>query len=872
MTAGASGAVAVSGASALAATLQTQPAAASVAGASGAVGTAGTASGAVVGSAAAATAGTVATTTGLAALVASLPVTVIGLAAAGVIVAGAVGVGGVLGLFSPDDDTPVTAGEPNPDDVVPTTEPSDQPSDAPAATDPTNIPEPTSEPTTEPIVDPTTEPTTEPTSEPTTEPTTEPTAEPTTPPDDPPVIPPGPANLTVSPPDLTGVTFVDGNLAALRLPVENTGGSPTAVQTDLIFPAGTAVQVDALPEMPAVAGFAVGSVAPADWTCAPAIDAAEGVVVSCTLAELPAGATSELIAGVRITDPTVDESRDLPIATRTWAPALGAAPAPVPTTIRLASPATSIVVGPVTDAALNGVLGSTASTTVTIPVTNTGTHAPATVDVTGIPAGVAVTPNDGWTCDTALSCTIADLPRGATRNLLLTLRDTTALVDVDRSGADSYRVTATGPTNAPSFALAVRSAPARYAMTFDSLTDVPAATIDTLATVQNTGRTTGTAIQARVDLPAGMTYTGAGWAPCTPGDPGAICRTVGTLAPGASTTLDLRLVAPTGKVPNGTYSVPVTATDAAGVTATTAADIQVLHGPAVLAVTAPSGLDLVRHQVATLTYAVSNTGSSAATGVTLAITLPGGMSFDGAATGSPWTCTAPRGTNRTATCSLPELAPGAASELTVRVHAEGAAAGPIATTVKADGVAAQTLAPIPVRVTVPTLSLSVDAETAFVQGVPRQVTAQVGNPGSSSVSGLTLTVRLPAETFWEGVPSGSPWTCSSTGGAAATVTCTSASLAAGGERDFVGTLRANGTASGRIIELTVAADGADPITEQTQVVIGAVCAPAWVQYTYYAKGDVVSYQGWNYERLTSTTSVYLPSEYAAGWRPLVQCR
>jgi hypothetical protein len=204
------------------------------------------------------------------------------------------------------------------------------------------------------------------------------------------------------------------------------------------------------------------------------------------------------------------------------------------------------------------------------------------------------------------------------------------------------------------------------------------------------------------------------------------------------------------------------------------------------------------------------------------------------------------------------------------VHAEGSVTGLITTTVEADGLNARSLAPVPVHVTgIPsTVSLAVDAQTTFVQGVPRQVPAIVTNTGSTTATDLEVTVGLPENVFWEGVASDSGWTCDAVSGWVDSVTCARPSLAAGDTVELAPSIRANTTQAGQAITFTVAVDGDVVATETTGVVIGTLpaCEPTWQLGQYYRIGDRVSYGSWNYTRLINATAVYEPSRIAFAWR------
>jgi RNA polymerase sigma factor (sigma-70 family) len=682
LSAAASGVAAVGGAAALAASFGAlQPAAASTSLTSGATGTAG---GVVAGGAAGSTAAA-ASTTGLAALVAGLPVTAIGLAAAGVIVAGAVAVAGTLGLFSPDDGSPdIVASEPElPDpgtdqgvdegpDEGTEGDTTPDPADVVPPADPTNIPpvddgtDNGSEPAT--VTPPTTAPTTPPTSTPT--PTTEPTTPPT-PPD------PTPAELVVTPTTLT--SFVAGQEQIIPIGVANDGEqSAGVVHTELSFPTGTDVVVSAL-ATPSGGGLARTIVPSTDWSCAPVSGTGE-VTFTCTLPDLPANAESKLFAGVTITD-DIDGERDIAFGVRTWAPALGAAPVATPMSTRVASPATRITVGAVPAARLAGVTGDFATTGVTVPVINTGTHAPAFVEVTGLPANVGVTWSAGWTCTRAatLVCAYPDLKRNETANLVLTLADTAALVDVDTTVTGPVTVTATGPTNAVAFDLAITSAPGAVDVEPPAMTTLQRNVARGVSmAVSNEGRTTARDLVIEVDLPESVSWYSSlhvvtDWT-CVAGNGSNVdvrC-TLPALAPGASSDL----VVPVQTAAGTLHGDIVVRSLTGATTGPWSSPVRVVTSALVFS--SPVTADLIRGASGPIAFAITNTGEAPAFHVSATITVPRSVSFDELSAmpgeGSGWRCT--RVSPQRLTCLLVSgrLDPGESAAAVVHATAEAAIA------------------------------------------------------------------------------------------------------------------------------------------------------------------------------------------------------
>ncbi|KGM16350.1 hypothetical protein N867_01195, partial [Actinotalea fermentans ATCC 43279 = JCM 9966 = DSM 3133] len=817
-----------------------------------------------------------AATGGLAALVASVPVTAIGLAAAGVIVAGAVGVAGAMGVFSADDDDPdVVAVEPDIDDMTPTppgdgpTTPADEPTDEPTSepsTDPTN---PANVPAVaEPDDDATPAPSTSPDPGATTPPTTPP---PTSPPptSPPPTDPPPPPVLVAQPPTMGASGFVAGQPAMLQVPVDNTGGAADEVVTQLVFPEGTAVTIEAA-DPPDGGGTSVRT-ASNGWSCS-----AVGSLATCTLPGLGAGDRSTLYANVTVADDGLDGTRLMTVGVRTWAPALGAAPATSPVQMQVSSPPTAFSVESIVPVTLAGSNDATPSApaTVTVPirVTNTGTGAPASVRLAGIPGDVAVTPSDGWSCAWGLGyeCTGPRVPRGQHADLVLTLADTTPLVDVDRTG---FVTVTTQPGTGTTFSLRTAAAPARYALDVEQLTTAAGSTLDTHVTVTNTGRTTGRQVVVALDLPAGLTSSDAKWTRCA-GDEGDLCRTIAALAPGASERAHIAFAAA-----SGSYPLVVSVLDAeAEPTAPVTRDIAVgAPAPAVVGVSGPAELVLVPDVPATLSAAVSNAGGSTATGVVVQVDLPAGVTW---VAGSG--CAGRNGSNQALDCQVGTLAAGSSTTVTFRVVAQGQGAHGRDVTFVAlwdaqgsgeDEVSPPFLTPVRVVADAPVVRVALESQTTFVQGVPRDLVATVTNAGTTTATGLTATLQLPAETFWERTAAGSDWTCTSSGGAGPTVTCTTPSLAPGATIELAGAIRANGTMQGRVVAVGLTWAGGAAPTAQTTVVIGSLpaCAAPWEKGTFYRIGDRVSYESWNYTRLINFQAIYEPGRFAEFWRSEGAC-
>src|SRR5665648_151937 len=351
-------------------------------------------------------------------------------------------------------------------------------------------------------------------------------------------------------------------------------------------------------------------------------------------------------------------------------------------TTRLASPPTAVTVGTVSAAALAGVTGSYAEVPITIPVRNSGTHAPAEIRLAGIPEAVAVSEaaSSPWTCVDAAEvvCTLPSLPRGATdKDLVLTLKDTEEVIDVTPEPPSS--VTVSGPTNASTFSLALTSAPAALeasaAPTTTLQRNVPwAAAVGVL----NTGRTTAHSLVATIDLPAGVEWdaldlTGlAEWA-CTP-TPGIIeaatCL-LADLAPGGLGA-DLLLPIRAGSTfSGGSIAVRISADDIPPVTVTSA--VQVVTPTLVFS--SPVKATLVRGESGQVDFEVQNAGTAVARDVSVTVRVPTAISLGTElAEGTGWECSL-ESAHLVACDLLGDLGIGEKVALVLSARADAAVAG-----------------------------------------------------------------------------------------------------------------------------------------------------------------------------------------------------
>ncbi|WP_199423142.1 sigma-70 family RNA polymerase sigma factor [Actinotalea solisilvae] len=769
---------------------------------------------AAAGTAAAATGG------GVAALLAAVPVGALGVAAAGVVVAAAVGVAGVLGVFSSEDEP----GEPQaieaPSEPAPTADDEaaggtdeDGPTVTPGTTDGATD-DATTDGTGGAPADGTAGGTTSgavasgagdtPADPGTTNPPpaagqgTDPTPGPAPEPQPEPVPPPSISVLA-----LPEVTFTAGVPEIVEVEVANTGGDYAgAVRTELSFGPDVAWSLTEVPGEVGGGGNARTATADSAWVCGPA----DATTAQCVRDGLPAGATSVLAVSVVVVDDELDGAADLSVGIRTWAPDLGDPPAYTALPAHLASaPGALSLASPAAPAEI--VAGAPA--TVTVPVGNPGRTSLSGVTATvGLPTQVSasVAPGSPWACApsaavvTALDCTLDRLPRGGTVPLTLDLAADTALRNVARTAAVTASVRAPGvasPPDVEASGIVVRSAPASYTLQLVGEAARPAA-VDATLRLTNVGGTDGYPTVS-VELPAGTTLapTSTGWTcaadgsrtctldPRVPADAGAVLPT-------------LHLVAPPGRVPSGTYPLPVTITEG-GETRTFAHEVRVVQAQPDLRsasrLTAPEAL--VGDATGEVTVELVNIGGTDVTD-TLTVTLPEGAA---AVSTEGWTV---RGSTLERPVTV--LATGATTVvLPVRsVVVDGQVTGVVRAAVRDfSATASVLLASAPADVQVATGV----TPTTLAVGATATATVDLHNTGGTT-SEVTAVVTLPAGTS----TTGAGWACTTSG---ARVCETTAALAPGARQQLTLPVRNDGsgtTTRTGALGVVVHREGQDDVT------------------------------------------------------------
>ena len=190
-------------------------------------------------------------------------------------------------------------------------------------------------------------------------------------------------------------------------------------------------------------------------------------------------------------------------------------------------------------------------------------------------------------------------------------------------------------------------------------------------TVTNSGTDTATGVQVTDTLPAGVTYVGS--SPTGAFNPATGVWTVGSVAPGASQSIDINVTADT--LGDKTNVAEITAVDQTDVDSTPGNGVTTEDDYAVVTNT-PASADLSVSktiddanpnvgQIVTFNVSVSNAGPDAATNIQVRDTLPGSVSFASA--------TAPAGTSydsATGIWTVPSLGVNESRTLVIQATAD----------------------------------------------------------------------------------------------------------------------------------------------------------------------------------------------------------
>ncbi|NJP46564.1 DUF11 domain-containing protein [Actinacidiphila epipremni] len=332
------------------------------------------------------------------------------------------------------------------------------------------------------------------------------------------------------------------------------------------------------------------------------------------------------------------------------------------------------------------------TTTITLHLTDQGiADSPATQAELTLPAGLVAVgdpvPSQGACTAAALHCDLGTVPVGATADIHLTVRAAVAgtqlvtgkgagrLTDRDeQDNTAAVTVEVVDPLK-PDPAVTVTVTPPAV------LTGEPA----TVAyTVTNRGDGPATGVALTVTLPAGVTVTTA-----NPACPDVSCD-LGTLAPGASTTVTRVVTSATALSGNAVGTVSSTSTDADPGNNTATAPLTVTQKPPVTTppTTPPArqsadpavGLSLAPATAyaggpgTTARVTVRNPGHARATGLTLVLAAPPGVTPDAASA-----CATAAG------CPVADLDPGASTTVTVTLATPGALTGTVTANLSTTG-------------------------------------------------------------------------------------------------------------------------------------------------------------------------------------------
>ncbi len=327
--------------------------------------------------------------------------------------------------------------------------------------------------------------------------------------------------------------------------------------------------------------------------------------------------------------------------------------------------------------------------------------------------------------------------------------------------------------------------------------------------VTNGGGVAQTGIVISDPLPSGISYvgfSGTGWV-CNPGPTAASnvidCQRPGTLAPGASSSVRLRVraesvgtVTNTAQVRSDQNSIGASASQATTLTST-----------ATLSLSKQARSSSVQiGSLATFDLTVGNTGQTDASDVVLVDTLPSGLAAV-SASGDGWTCTIQ---GASVDCRRPTLLRSSTS--VVVLEARPSSAGTLVNNaqVQASGSAlvqasdSITVTPAPAASADLLLDLS-DSADPVAQGAEFDYLLRVRNIGPDAATGVRTASVLPAAVQFVGTSSAG-WNCQS----GQSVVCNlGGSLATGAESVLV--MRVRATGSGLATHTaSVAANESDP--------------------------------------------------------------
>lgn len=457
---------------------------------------------------------------------------------------------------------------------------------------------------------------------------------------------------------------------------------------------------------------------------------------------------------------------------------------------------------------------------VALAASNAGPDTASEVTVAAsIPAGFVigvVTGGAGWSCLVSgqdVSCTRSTLAPGSGQvvGLSLTAPSSAGGPFPFNALASATSFDASSANNAASLNVTVNAPLTGLILLKTDSVDPVAAGVafDYVLTVTNSGNVGQTGVRIVDTLPGSLSFlsfTGSGWSCTGPGTPGAtiVCTLVGSLAPGASSAVRIRVSAEgAGVLTNNAQVTSSQNSTGANATATTT----VLEGPALTLVKRARSASVALGNNAVFDLTVGNPGQVDASGLTLIDDLPAGLDFV-AASGEGWTCSVE---GSRISCQRASLPRGSTSVVAIDTRPRAAGSYSNRAELQATGIAAVvstdvltvTASPPP-----PVVDLSIDlTDSADPVGVGDdfEYRARVRNLGPDVASGVRVTFVLPAGISSLGsVTPG--WTCQ--GGAS--VECTlGGTLANGGESLLALRVRA-GMSGSAIVSANVGGTISDP--------------------------------------------------------------
>ncbi|HKQ60505.1 MAG TPA: hypothetical protein VJS92_04420 [Candidatus Polarisedimenticolaceae bacterium] len=442
-----------------------------------------------------------------------------------------------------------------------------------------------------------------------------------------------------------------GSTLTFNLDVANTGPDPaTAVTVTDSLPAGTLLQAAA------GSGWSCGETGGTVTCTRAALAVGQAPTIAVRVIVLAGGGTLDNTASVTALETDPDPSDD------DGSVQVGVTPIADLAIVKTDAP------DPVT---ANG------SLTYTLSVTNAGPSTASALVVRDVLPGTVrfqSVAGSGWSCGQnagTVTCTLDSLPPGPAAPIT---------IDVGAPGTGPLSNTASvqsatadrSPTDNTATATTAVNPVADLAIQKTDASDPAAAGVPLAYTLQvtNNGPSAASDVEVTDRLPAGLGFvsaSGTGWT-CSEDTGTVVCGRAG-LAPGPAPAITLTVTTPatsgtvdnTASVASGTTDPqPANDADSESTAIVAAAD---------LALVKSDGPDPVRGgQLLTYTIAVTNSGPSAATALTVSDPLPAGTTLVGA-TGTGWACGEAAGT---VTCTRGSLAVGAAPPITIQVTAPAA--------------------------------------------------------------------------------------------------------------------------------------------------------------------------------------------------------